>query len=344
MGVSLYELHQIRSRYGDHVVLDVPNLAIEEGAILGLIGPNGSGKSTLLRLLAFLEPPHEGTILFQGKPADPLSYASLRKEVSLLLQTPYLLKRSVFENVAYGLKLRREAKISQRVREALEMVGLEPRRFAFRQWYQLSGGEAQRVALASRLAVRPRVLLLDEPTSSVDESSALLIKEATLHARSWGATLVCASHDLAWLYEVADRVVSLYEGKVVGFGAENLIYGYWKKEKEGRVALLLSDGQVIRAQSREDFEGRRTAILDPSWVRIEVESPAVSPDRNILQGTLVQMLLDKRTGQIGMSLHLGERSLKAMLPQKEVERLKLRPGLRVWAVFDVSAVGWIERE
>jgi tungstate transport system ATP-binding protein len=95
------------------------------------------------------------------------------------------------------------------------MVGLAPGRFARRSWRELSGGEAQRVALAARLALKPRVLLLDEPTNNLDQESATRIKDAALAARdAWGATLVVVSHDLSWLTTVADRMVVLADGRI----------------------------------------------------------------------------------------------------------------------------------
>ena len=106
-----------------------------------------------------------------------------------------------------------------RVHEALAWVGLNSRDFADRPWYALSGGEAQRVALASRLILKPDVLLLDEPTANVDAMSAQLIKDAALKARQeWGTTLIIASHDWQWLHEVADSTLHLFKGRFLGPG------------------------------------------------------------------------------------------------------------------------------
>ena len=132
-----------------------------------------------------------------------------------------MLKRSVMENVTYGLKIRgvsREER-ENKGRKALEMVGLQPEQFLRRRWFELSGGEAQRVSLASRLALSPEVLLLDEPTSSVDSDSAELIKMALERARhNWGTSLIIVSHDDRWLDKVSDRIFRLEKG-----GLEELI-------------------------------------------------------------------------------------------------------------------------
>jgi tungstate transport system ATP-binding protein len=213
MSAPLYTLRNIRQIYNGRPVLDLAELDVPERSILGLTGHNGSGKSTLLRILAFLEDPVSGSVTYAGRPAGTRD-AALRREVTLLTQEPYLLKRSVLGNVGYGLKLR-GGDGRERAEEALDMVGLAPEKFARRSWRELSGGEAQRVALASRLALRPRVLLLDEPTASLDRESVARIKDAALAARTaWGATLVVVSHDLPWLESVADRVIRLADGHI----------------------------------------------------------------------------------------------------------------------------------
>ena len=201
----LYEGHDLRRRYGGRPALFLPHLRLERGQPLALTGPNGSGKSTLLRLLAFLETPDEGRLEFFGSPG-----VSPRLEATLLLQEPYLLKRSVFENVAYGLRARgRTADLAEKVGAALEAVGFAPSRVIRRQWRELSGGEKQRVALAARLVLRPLALLLDEPTSNLDVRSAAAIQKAVRDAVDAGTTVVVASHDEGWLRDFDARRLRL---------------------------------------------------------------------------------------------------------------------------------------
>ena len=210
----LYSLHDVIQRYDDRVVLNIPRLDLSAGVIMGLAGPNGGGKSTLLRLLAFLESPVSGAVLYDGKPTLGHEY-DLRGEVTYFPQEPYLLKRSVRANVGYGLAVRRASGIPARVEEALTLVGLDPKRFAGRQWSQLSGGEVKRVALAARLALRPRVLLLDEPTANLDRDSAELVRQAVAAAReSWGTTLVISGHDQPWLRAICDDILWLRDGSL----------------------------------------------------------------------------------------------------------------------------------
>ena len=180
---SIYHLKNIRHYYGQKKVLDIGDLDIRTGSITGLMGPNGSGKSTLLKMLAFALKPTEGRIFYKGREESGFS-PEVRLKVTLLTQKPYLLKRTVFDNIIYGLKIRNDRhNLEERVKTALSKVGLDFQTFSHRKWHQLSGGEAQRVALAARLILKPEVLLLDEPIASVDTKSAELIRTASLKAQ-----------------------------------------------------------------------------------------------------------------------------------------------------------------
>jgi tungstate transport system ATP-binding protein len=221
---TLYELVDVVQRYDDREVLHIPELTIDAGVILGLAGPNGGGKSTLLRLLAFLESPVVGELRYRGQPTLGQEF-ELRGEVTCFPQEPYLLKRSVRANVGYGLILRGASDVRERVDAALRQVGLDPARFGGRSWHQLSGGEGKRVALAARLALRPKVLLLDEPTANLDRDSAELVRKAVLAAREhYGTTLVISGHDQPWLRAICDNILWLRDGRLnaptVGEGHE----------------------------------------------------------------------------------------------------------------------------
>ncbi|WP_320174695.1 ABC transporter ATP-binding protein [Maridesulfovibrio sp.] len=213
---DLFRLENICQRYNGRQVLSLEKFSVGEGAIVGLAGHNGSGKSTLMRMLAFLESPESGKIFYDGSQVDEPDL-SLRREVTMLTQEPYLLKRSVEANVSYGLELRGERNIHDRVCDSMIQVGLDPDKFLHRNWFELSGGEAQRVALAARLVLNPRVLLLDEPTASLDFESTQLIHKASVSAREeQGTTLVIVSHDHLWLEEVSDTIYRLENGQLAG--------------------------------------------------------------------------------------------------------------------------------
>ncbi len=211
----LYALEGISRKHGERLALRVDRLEIAAGGCTGIVGPNGSGKSTLLRLLAFLDEPSGGRIRFEGHPADGRG-PDLRRLVTLLPQEPYLLRRSVEENIHYGLKVRKIPLTRALVEDALGLVGLDPGRFLKRQWYELSGGEAQRVALAARLALSPKVLLLDEPTASLDEAGCAQVAETLRAAVGRGMTCVVVSHDREWLAPLAGRMLHARAGVIGG--------------------------------------------------------------------------------------------------------------------------------
>lgn len=192
----LYSLKNIRKRHGSNLVLSVDTLIIESGRFYVLTGANGAGKSTLLDLLAFLDMPNEGDICFDGVVigSDPRALAKVRREVTLLHQSPYLFRGTVADNLAYGLSLRGLSHHEQacRIDAALAAVGLSD--FARRKARELSGGEVQRVALARALALKPRVLLLDEPLANVDAPTATLIEETVAGLPAQGTTVIMTTH------------------------------------------------------------------------------------------------------------------------------------------------------
>lgn len=260
----IFSFKKLTHFYGKHRTLDIDFLDIAEGSLACLAGPNGSGKSTLLKIAACLLPRSGGEFLYGGVSVDARSARTIRREVTLLLQDPFLLKRSVRENIAFGLRLRglSRSEIEERACESLSRVGLDFGAFAGRPWFRLSGGEASRVALAVRLALRPRVLLLDEPTASVDEESAALIKTAVMRERSErGTTVIIATHDASWLHgrggmPPAPRIISMERGRITGdeltASAAALYHrssdGVWSEKLDG---LALDAGETVTLLGEE---------------------------------------------------------------------------------------------
>lgn len=204
----VYQVEGLRHEFSGRPALRCDAFQVESGRIVGIRGPNGAGKSTLLQILAFLLAPTAGQVLFLGRPGR-VGDVALRRAAVLMPQDPALLRRRVEDNVLYGLKVRGEP-TGNAAREALELVGLDPARYLRRWWWELSGGEARRVALASRLALAPRVLLLDEPTASLDPESADLVSAALAAARDQrGLTALIVSHDGDWLDGCCDQVYRL---------------------------------------------------------------------------------------------------------------------------------------
>lgn len=214
----LYRLEAVRIEHAGKPVLSVPRLEIHEARVYTLVGPNGSGKSTLLSVLAFLRAPASGTVAYDGAPVHwrAADLVRLRREAVLLHQAPYLFHGTVADNVGFGLRVRgvRGAELSRRVSAALAAVGLSG--FGERKARQLSGGEAQRVAVARVLALAPRVLLLDEPLANVDLGTAAVIDRAIAACAANGTTVVVATHDAAHPGRVATDVIRLADGEICG--------------------------------------------------------------------------------------------------------------------------------
>ena len=210
---TLYALRGVRQVYGERCALNLEALDILQGEVLAIVGPSGAGKSTLLRLLNFLEPPSAGNVTFDGQPIAAEPPLPLLRQVTTVFQRPVLLAGTVRENVAFGLRLR-GAPAAELVEAALARVGLTA--LAGQPARQLSGGEVQRTALARALVLRPRVLLLDEPTANLDPYNVGLIEDIVREQNAaHGTTVVVVTHNVFQARRLAQRAGLLLSGKLV---------------------------------------------------------------------------------------------------------------------------------
>ncbi len=212
----IYDLDNVRHVYRERVVLDIKELSVRQGEILALVGPSGAGKSTLLRLLNFLESPSSGAISFCGQALVGSAPLEIRRQVTTVFQRPVLQRSSVRDNVAYGLYLRGQPRDGS-VDQMLECVGLTG--LARHAAHTLSGGEMQRVALARALVVRPRVLLLDEPTGNLDPYNVGLIEDIVRKTNAeQGTTVILVTHNVFQARRLAHRTGLLLGGKLIELG------------------------------------------------------------------------------------------------------------------------------
>jgi tungstate transport system ATP-binding protein len=334
----IYQIRSLEHSYSGKTVLSIEHLTVQPAFIVGLIGPNGSGKSTLLRMLGLIERPTRGEILFEGRKVEPFSDEA-RFQITMLPQEPFLMKRSVLSNVSYGLKLRGNGiDVIHRVSEALSLVGLAFEDYARRPWYALSGGEAQRVALAARLALKPKVLLLDEPTASVDAASAQLIKEGSLRARQQlGTTLIVASHDWQWLYEICDEILHLFNGKISGTGRETIIYGPWQKLEAGKWGKILSDGQQLGVPSPPGREA--AAVIDVLSVNEKDSSPAGADV--VLRGIVSRLSLERKTSRLFATILVGDIPFTVRLTPQQNKEHAIFPGQTISIRYRLDRIKWI---
>jgi tungstate transport system ATP-binding protein len=215
----LLQAEGLRIRRGGVQVLDLPFFSIADEEKVAVIGPNGSGKSSLLLGLACLIGRERGTITFQGEHITPSAETVYRRQIAMLFQEPLLFDTTVLDNVAEGLRIRGKGRSAARAAamESLELFRVG--HLAGRSAHKLSGGEAQRVSLARAFAVKPRLILMDEPFSSLDLPTRIVLAEdlgRILHES--GTAALIATHDRIEALKVVDRLVVIDGGVIVQEG------------------------------------------------------------------------------------------------------------------------------
>ncbi len=304
------ETHSVSKRFGAFTALDDVSVEVPGGSLVALLGPSGSGKSTLLRVIAGLERPDSGTVLMDG--ADVTAVPTQRRGVGFVFQHYAAFKHlTVRENVAFGLKLRRlpRAQVRRRVDELLELVQLGG--LAGRYPAQLSGGQRQRMVLARALAVRPRVLLLDEPFGALDARVRAELRAwlRRLHDEMH-VTSVFVTHDQEEAMELADRIVLMNRGRIEQVGDPRELY-----ERPANDFVMRFVGPVT------SFRG---ALLRPHDLEVRLEPGVWSSEAMIER--LVHLGFEVRAELL---LSDGQRLL-AQLSREEARELDLERGQIVY--------------
>lgn len=289
----LYSITQLTKVYGERTVLDIPSLALEAGGIYALLGPNGAGKTTLLNILAFLESPTAGKVLLRGRPvsfADPL-VRDFRKEVVLVDQHPILFSTTVYRNLEFGLKIRGIPKPDRHdmIQETLDLVGMGA--FFQAPAHRLSGGETQRVALARALVTSPKVLLCDEPTSSVDiENQAVIVHILKKINAQKNITVLFTTHDRFQAMSLSRQTLFLDQGRLSSSTPENIFTAVFVPENETRMRCIIQDTITLTLPGAKS--GRARVMIDPEKVAIV---PGQEPTMHLqYHGNVVQVSEDKR--------------------------------------------------
>ena len=236
--MALLQLDGVRKHFGDHHVLTGVSLEVEEGQVVCLIGASGSGKSTLLRCVDLLEVVDDGTIWLDGRDitAPDVNPDGVRREVAIVFQAYNLFPHlSVLDNITLGPRrsLRRPRQASEeRALELLERFGLAEKARAYPD--SLSGGQQQRVALIRAMAMKPRLLLLDEITSALDPMLVGDVLEVIRELKQEGMTIVMATHEMVFAREIGDRIVFLDGGGIVEEGPPSEVFTAPKDERTAR--------------------------------------------------------------------------------------------------------------
>ena len=326
-------------------------LAVADGEVLAVLGPNGAGKSTLLRVLAGLLPPDGGRVAVDGVPWDDaggrVHVPAHRRPLGMVFQDHLLFPHlSVLENVAFGPRTRGAPKAAARAAAAawIERVGREG--LGDRRPGQLSGGQAQRAALARALVGDPALLLLDEPLSALDARTRLAVRaELRRHLADYGGSTVLVTHDPVDAMALADRVLVVEDGVVVQAGTPSDVARHPRTDYVARLVGLsllpgVGEGQAVYLDG-----GGTVAVAEPAagpvLVAIRPESVALYPSRpggsprNAWPATVAGATPHGSTVRVELD---GPVPLLADVTATAFAELGLAPGSPVWAVVKASEV------
>ncbi len=250
--MAFLEISDLRKSFGPMHVVQNFELAVERGEFVSFLGPSGCGKTTTLRMVAGFERPSAGAIRINGQEMTGLR--PNQRNVGMVFQSYALFPNmTVAENVGFGLKVakRPAAEVRARVEEMLELIRLPT--LAGRYPYQLSGGQQQRVALARALAIKPQVLLLDEPLSALDAKIRVSLREEIKTVqRELGITTIYVTHDQEEALSMSDRIVVMNEGRVEQIGTPFEVYNY---PRTRFVASFVGTLNILRARVTDVARG-----------------------------------------------------------------------------------------
>jgi molybdopterin-binding protein len=339
--LEIYRLEAVGRRYGANGALSNISLTIEDDSILGIIGQSGAGKTTLLKVLAGLEAPSSGQLLYKGEEVDARGASVLRRESTMIFQAALFLRGDVVSNLAYGLRLRGvpEAEIKSRINESLERVRLPG--FERRDVQKLSGGEQQRVALARALVLDPKVLLLDEPTSNLDPANASIISDI-IAEEARKRLVIVATHDYGQVKRLANRVIQLEGGKLIGEGetgelfadsrfAENVFSGV-STMVQGISQVDVGGGVIIHAAFNKS--GRVVVQISPEDIILSKQFIETSA-RNEYRGRIIA--IEEQGSIIRLRIDAG-RAFTVQITKRSLVEMGLNVGSEVYMSFKASSV------
>ncbi|MEK8127176.1 ABC transporter ATP-binding protein [Paenibacillus filicis] len=266
------EARGVVKRFGGKAAVDHVSLQVKRGEFISLLGPSGCGKTTLLRMLGGLEHPDQGVILLGGQ--DVSAIPAYGRNTNMIFQQLALFPHmDVFNNIAYGLKVKKvpRAEIQRRVAEVLELVQLPE--YGSRAITQLSGGQAQRIAIARALVNKPDVLLLDEPLSALDMQLRLdMQRELKRIQRESGGTFIFVTHDQGEALNMSDRIGVMRSGSLLQYGTPDEIY---ERPADSFVAKFIGETNLLPVRVLGAESGR----LHVEWHghRLQVAAPQSGP-------------------------------------------------------------------
>ena len=336
MDKLIFKVRNLKKVYNNKIVLDVDNLDFQEGKIYAIVGPNGSGKTTLLNILNLLEKADEGQIFFHDQEITNKSnedILEIRRRMTLVNQDPFLFHSTVYDNIAYGLKIRSiPPKVQKsRIKSALNIVGLSG--FKDRRANQLSGGEAQRAVIARALVIEPEVLFLDEPTANIDQKHIDVVERIIKKIRKEIKTAVIfTTHDLSQAYRLADEVISLLDGKIIKQVPENLLRGEIIKGGDG-LKWFKTMGNIKFAIVSEKV-GLAYISIDPRDIILSYEQ-FQSSARNSFLGKITKIIEQNHLVKLEIDIGIP---LLVIITRESFFKMNLNLGSKIYLTFKASAV------
>jgi tungstate transport system ATP-binding protein len=357
----ILEIKNLEVKRGRITILNVSSLLIHEGEILALIGPNGAGKTTLLQTLSYLLKPFQGEIFFKGeKVKTNHSVLEYRRKLAMVFQEPLLFDTTVFSNVASGLKIRgmKRGGIHVKVIEQLNRFGIG--HLNDRSAKTLSGGESQRTSLARAFALRPEILLLDEPFASLDPLTRdSLIEDLEHILRQTQTTAILATHDRMEALRLSDRIAVMNAGKILQIGSpsevmnqpvdefvasfvgvETILSGRVIKRNGGTFVASI-EGQAIEAVGDAHLGETVVLCIRPENVTLSTQPfKEGSSARNVVPGRIVKITPLGFYQKVQLDCGF---LLVAYITNHSLEELSLVEGKEVRASFKATAVTVIRK-
>jgi len=366
------EAKKVYKSFNGKEVLRNIDMEIVESRINCVIGPNGAGKTTLFKILTLLDRANSGEVYFDGSPTSSLSAEEklkLRRKIGVVMQNPFMFNTSVWKNVAYGLKLRGDSDVAEKVEEGLKIVELF--HIKDQSALTLSSGEAQRVALARTMVLEPDILFLDEPMANLDPLSTKIMEDLILKMRSeYNVTVVMATHNLLQARRFGERVFVLRQGEIIQQGAAEEVFHYPNSSFAAEFVEVgnLFRGKIIIEQGTQkldlgkikveivphiEFEKTGTSVfatLRPEDILLSLE-PLHSSARNSFLGEIMNMQnrggiiwvsLEPIPGLSGPKTESASTPFVAVITKRSKEEMGLKVGMRVYFTFKASCVNVFE--
>lgn len=326
---SIYKLKDIAFNYDTGFGLADINLEIEKSSIAAIVGPNGSGKTSLLNILAFLVEPSKGMFEYNGSSLEQGKLVQFKKTVAYVQQNPYLLRGTARKNIELGLKLRHVDKETRTKRVDEVMILLDIVSLADRYARSLSGGEAQKVAIAQVLAMDPEVLILDEPFTHLDKNSINELEKLIIRLKNdLNKTVIFTTHDKFQAQWLSDQVYSVIDGKVFKSQLANLFSGSLQADQShfntGKQTFNIPAGTK---------QANHIAI-DPKLIVLS-KSRFDSSMQNSFIGKISKLV--EENGNVRVSVNAGE-DFEVIVSHLALTDMGLSIGTDVWISFKSSSI------